>query len=207
MAGDYCFLAKLPVSASVRTPRLNRALELGSDALDVLGWEFVAEGLADNFGPQWFGGLIEHGEDAGVVPMLEQFRRGCAGGSLLDVQCLKERLDVHAAAAASCRVGMFAPVRRRTIGWVMAQVDAGGRTGRGVRSSGPGAGAVSGSRTSALPSTASAAGRTPRCCGLRWAIPMPMPRPAPCVTTWGFGVLVRQSHADGAADVQGEDDD
>lgn len=43
------------------------------------------------------------------------------GGFLLDVQCLEERLDVHAATAASRQVGMFAPVRRRTITWVIAQ--------------------------------------------------------------------------------------
>ncbi|GHJ26896.1 hypothetical protein TPA0910_13290 [Streptomyces hygroscopicus subsp. sporocinereus] len=36
----------------------------------------MAEGLADVLGPQWSRSLVENGEDAGVVRMLGQFRRG-----------------------------------------------------------------------------------------------------------------------------------
>jgi hypothetical protein len=43
------------------------------------------------------------------------------GGVFLEVQGVEQGLDVHAATAASRQVGVFVPVRRRTITWVIAQ--------------------------------------------------------------------------------------
>ena len=44
------------------------------------------------------------------------------GGVFLDVQRVEQGLDVHAVTACGSRqVGVFAPVRRRTMTWVIAQ--------------------------------------------------------------------------------------
>lgn len=44
------------------------------------------------------------------------------GGVLLDVERVEQGLDVHAVTACGSRqVGVFAPVRRRAMTWVIAQ--------------------------------------------------------------------------------------
>lgn len=75
----YCFLMKLPVSASVRTWSSTRRISLARVRFDVLRQEFVAEGFADVTGPEGAGGRVEDGEDLGVVRC--SGRSGGAAGS------------------------------------------------------------------------------------------------------------------------------
>jgi hypothetical protein len=122
--------------------------------------------LADVASPEGAGGLVEDGEDAGVVRVLGQVWRGRLdreavsessdglpgdrevlemglslpqsalqfvdlraefvgqgpGGVFLEVERVEQGLDVHAVtASASRQVGVLAPVRRRTMTWVIAQ--------------------------------------------------------------------------------------
>ncbi|MEU2212250.1 hypothetical protein AB0B95_33575 [Streptomyces hygroscopicus] len=74
----------------------------------------AGDGLAgDREVPEVCLGLAQPGPQALDLPAQVVGLR--PGGFLADVQCLKERLDMHAATAASRQVGTFTPVRRRTI--------------------------------------------------------------------------------------------
>ncbi|MGW2768834.1 hypothetical protein [Streptomyces sp. NPDC001275] len=59
---------------------LDQAFQLGAGALDVLRQQIVVEGFADIAGPEGAGGLVEDGEDTGVVRVLGQVGRGRVGG-------------------------------------------------------------------------------------------------------------------------------
>lgn len=55
---------------------LDQAFRLGVGAFDVLRQQFVVEGFADVTGRQRADGLVEYGEDAGVLRVLGRVRRG-----------------------------------------------------------------------------------------------------------------------------------
>lgn len=71
---------KLPASTSVRVLSLPRRLSLARAPFDVLRQQFVVEGLADVASPEGADGLVEEGEDAGVVRGFGHAGRGGLGG-------------------------------------------------------------------------------------------------------------------------------
>lgn len=142
---------------------LTRRFSLARGAFDVLRQQFVVEGFADIAGPEGARGLVEDGEDAGVVRVLGRVRVGgepsaeggdglpgdgqvlevglgfpqpslqfgdlCPevvgqgpGGVLLDAERVEQGPDVHVVTVCGSRqVGVFAPVSRRAMTWVIAQ--------------------------------------------------------------------------------------
>jgi hypothetical protein len=57
--------------------QFDQAFQLGPGAFDVLRQHVVAESLADVLGPQEVGRVVEDSEDAWLVRVFGQLRRGC----------------------------------------------------------------------------------------------------------------------------------